>query len=107
MINNIKQKRSADPICMKFPLILQYNSSISCSDKNGAHSNSISTNNSNGPNISSTLLEVSSSSNSHTIGVPGKENVKASVKPQFNCNCNMFQQENMQLKQELNKAKEI
>ncbi|XP_039303032.1 uncharacterized protein LOC120357194 isoform X4 [Solenopsis invicta] len=73
MINNIKQKRSADPICMKFPLILQYNSSISCSDKNGAHSNSISTNNSNGPNISSTLLE----------------------------------QENMQLKQELNKAKEI
>ncbi|XP_039306917.1 THAP domain-containing protein 5 isoform X1 [Solenopsis invicta] len=107
MINNIKQKRSADPICMKFPLILQYNSSISCSDENGAHSNSISTNNSNGPNISSTLLEVSSSSNSHTIGVPEKENVKASVKPQFNCNCNMFQQENMQLKQELNKAKEI
>ncbi|XP_039311741.1 THAP domain-containing protein 5-like isoform X2 [Solenopsis invicta] len=86
MFNNIKQKRSADPICMKFPLILQYNSSISCSDENGAHSNSISTNNSNGPNISSTLLEVSSSSNSHTIGVPEKENVKASVKPQFNCN---------------------
>ncbi|XP_039305494.1 uncharacterized protein LOC120356833 isoform X2 [Solenopsis invicta] len=57
MFNNIKQKRSADPICMKFPLILQYNSSISCSDENGAHSNSISTNNSNGPNISSTLLE--------------------------------------------------